>query len=49
MENLRKKCIEWLEWNDGNGIYNDVDSKNEGLQPLTVVEALELIEEQIQG
>ena len=35
----RTKLIEWLAWNDQNGIFLDEDSISEGYPPLTEQEA----------
>jgi hypothetical protein len=32
----RDDIIEWLLWNDGNGVYTDPDSEAEGYSPLTL-------------
>lgn len=32
----REQLIEWLVWNDGNGVYTDEDSIAEGYTPLTL-------------
>jgi hypothetical protein len=32
----REQIIEWLVWNDGNGIYTDEDSQLEGYSLLTL-------------
>ena len=39
----RETLIEVLEWNDPNGIYNDEESEDEGLSPITKKEAIETI------
>lgn len=31
----REKMIEWLDWNDPNGIWTDEDAKNENVPMLT--------------
>ncbi len=35
----RDEIIEWLLWNDGNGIYTDEDSVAEGYLSLTLATA----------
>lgn len=45
----REQLIEWLCWNDRNGIYSDADCEIEGIDPLTWEEAYELVIEQIKG
>jgi hypothetical protein len=45
----REQLIEWLCWNDRNGIYRDEDAIGEGFDPLTLEEALEIATEQIKG
>ena len=37
----REQLIEWLVWNDGNGVYTDEDSEAEGYPPLTLEKARE--------
>jgi hypothetical protein len=32
----REEIIEWLVWNDGNGVYTDRDSEAEGYPLLTL-------------
>lgn len=39
----RDECIAWLVANDPNGCYTDRDSETEGLAPLTLAEARELV------
>jgi neutral trehalase len=39
----REEIIEWLIWNDGNGIYTDADSEAEGYAPLTLERGRELM------
>lgn len=39
----REQAIEWLCWNDPNGIYSDDDSRAEGYPPITEEEAIEII------
>lgn len=40
----RADLIDWLCWNDGNGVYTDTDNENEGYKPLTLDEARELVQ-----
>lgn len=35
----REKMINWLEWNDPNGIWTDEDAKAEGYKPFTQQDA----------
>lgn len=35
----RRQIIDWLVWNDPNGIYTDRDSQAEGYPPLTIAAA----------
>lgn len=35
----RDQLIEWLDWNDPNGVWTDRDSKAEGMRPLTLDKA----------
>lgn len=39
----RESLLEWLAWNDRNGIFTDKQSEAEGMQPMTKKEALEVI------
>ncbi|GAA4326063.1 hypothetical protein GCM10023149_28670 [Mucilaginibacter gynuensis] len=43
----REDLIEWLIWNDRNGIYSDEDSINEFGQAITREEALKIFIRQI--
>lgn len=45
----REQAIEWLCWNDPNGIYTDEQSKAEGLPPITLREAKVIIKNQSEG
>jgi hypothetical protein len=45
----RESLIKWLQWNDPNGVYSDADSIDEGMEPLTKDEAIELIKSQSMG
>ncbi len=42
-EGSREEIIEWLVWNDGNGVYTDEDSVAEGYEPLTLEHARNLM------
>jgi hypothetical protein len=42
----RNLLIEWLIWNDRNGVHSDKDRKREGVKPYTKKEAIELIKSQ---
>lgn len=35
----REQVLEWLQWNDANGVYTDEASEAEGLEPLTLDDA----------
>lgn len=35
----REQIIEWLQWNDSNGIWTDTDSDTEGRPPLNLERA----------
>ena len=37
----REQIIEWLVWNDANGVYTDEDSNAEGWLPMTLESARE--------
>jgi hypothetical protein len=43
----REDLIEWLSWNDRNGVYKDEDSLREFDNILGKVEAIEIITRQI--
>jgi hypothetical protein len=45
----RLDLIEWLCWNDRNGIYRDVESFQELGNMVSKVEAIEIITRQITG
>ena len=44
----RDQIIEWLVWNDPNGVYADSDSIAEDRQPLTIEQAQSLMRELLQ-
>lgn len=39
--------IAWLSWNDPNGAYSDEQTEIEGIAPLTLEDAWELVEDQV--
>lgn len=39
----RDELIDWLRWNDRNGIFSDRDSELEGMNPITAEEAVAMI------
>ncbi len=39
----RESLLDWLSWNDRNGIFTDKQSEAEGMEPMTKSEALEVI------
>jgi hypothetical protein len=43
----REELIEWLSWNDGNGVYNDEDHMNEFDCIMTKYDAIENMKNQI--
>jgi hypothetical protein len=45
----REYLIRWLSWNDCHGVYTDDDSKAEGLLPITLEEAQDLVRIQFDG
>lgn len=45
----RQACIAWLCQNDPNGCYTDEDCHAEGMEPMTLVEALAIIKDQCNG
>lgn len=44
----RLELIEWLNWNDSNGVYKDEDSLREFDNILSKEEAIEIITRQIE-
>jgi len=47
-EGTREDVIQWLAWNDANGVYTDEASKAEGLEPLTLEQARSIMRDQLQ-
>jgi hypothetical protein len=45
----REELINWLCWNDPNGIYRDEDSIREGMDVLSYEQAYELYLNQSKG
>jgi hypothetical protein len=45
----REQLIDWLCWNDPNGVYRDIDCYREGMDFLTYEEAYELYLKQSEG
>lgn len=45
----REELIDWLCWNDPNGVYRDMDCYRKGIDFLTYEEALELYIKQSEG
>ena len=45
----REELINWLCWNDPNGVYRDEDSIREGMEVLSYEEAYELYLNQSKG
>ncbi|WP_149241480.1 hypothetical protein [Dyadobacter sp. 32] len=43
----REEIIDWLEWNDRNGTYNDVDSLREFGNVMSKDEGIEIVMRQI--
>jgi hypothetical protein len=41
----RETIIDWLAWNDRNGVYTDKACKAEGMKPLSKKEALQTIKQ----
>lgn len=39
----REDLIAWLRWNDPNGSYTDEDAEAEGMEPLDVESAVDLV------
>ena len=44
----RAQVIEWLCWNDSDGIYTDEDSEREGLEPLDFETAADIMRSQVE-
>lgn len=47
METPREEIIDWLQWNDPNGVYRDEDSMREFDNILSKEEGIEIIKRQI--
>ena len=45
--NNRERVISWLCWHDPNGVYTDEDSEAEGMSPLTLDEARQIMRDQL--
>jgi len=45
----RNDVINWLCWNDPNGVYTDEDSELDGYSPMTLEEARDIMRGQIDG
>jgi len=45
----RDFLIRWLSWNDRHGVYTDEGSAAEGLPPITLEEARDLVRIQFNG
>ncbi|KAE8546188.1 hypothetical protein [Marinobacter nauticus] len=45
----RQQVIDWLTWNDHNGVYTDEDCINEGLPVLTLEQAREIMRNQLES
>jgi hypothetical protein len=43
----REQVIQWLNWNDPNGIYTDAGSEAEGYPPITLEQARKTMSDQI--
>jgi len=43
----REEIIEWLQWNDRNGVYNDEDSLREFGNTVSKEEGMEIIKRQL--
>ena len=43
----REQIIEWLVWNDPNGVYTDSDSEADDMASLTIEEARQIMRDQI--
>ena len=41
------ELIDWLMWNDPNGVYSHADSIAEGMDPLTLQEARDVMRDQL--
>ena len=44
-----EQLLDWLKWNDGHGIYSDLDSQNEDYPPITLDTARMLVVKAING
>ena len=47
-EGTREQLIEWLKWNDPNGIYSDSACADEEIAPLTLETARETMRRQVE-
>jgi hypothetical protein len=47
METPREEIIDWLQWNDPNGVYRDEDSMREFDNILSKEEGIEIIKRQV--
>ena len=45
----RDQLLDWLKWNDGHGIYSDIDCQNEDYPILTLESARLLVIKAITG
>ena len=43
------QLLDWLKWNDGDGIYSDIDCQNEDYPPITLETARLLVIKAITG
>jgi hypothetical protein len=44
----RDRLIGWLMWNDRNGVFSDEDAEREGMDPITVEDAVELVMQHVE-
>jgi hypothetical protein len=45
----KEQLLDWLSWNDGHGIYSDIDCQNEDYPPITLKTARMLVIKAIIG
>lgn len=44
---LREVILDFLQWNDRNGCFTDAECIKQGYEPFTMVEAVQLLEVQL--
>lgn len=44
LDSSRETLLEWLQWNDRNGAYTDAETASEDLEPMTLEQAWEALQ-----